>query len=128
MPRIRKGDFVEVISGNERGKRGRVLRIIRDKDRVVVQGVNLRWKHMRKSQQNPQGGRLRREMPVHLSNVMIYDEEKGARTRVAFETVEGRKRRIGQRTGVEIGAAAAGATRKAKKKASGKKTKEAGEE
>jgi large subunit ribosomal protein L24 len=128
MPRIRKGDFVEVISGNERGKRGRVLRIIRDKERVVVQGVNLRWKHMRKSQQNPQGGRLRREMPVHLSNVMIYDEEKGARTRVAFEVIDGKKLRIGRRTGTEIGASTAGANKKAKKKASGKKTKEAGED
>ncbi|MHC4340944.1 MAG: 50S ribosomal protein L24 [Planctomycetota bacterium] len=128
MPRIRKGDFVEVISGNERGKRGRVLRIIRDKNRVVVQGVNLRWKHMRKSQQNPQGGRLRREMPVHLSNVMIYDEEKGTRTRVAFEIIDGKKQRVGRRTGTEIGASTAGAQKKAKKKASSKKSKEAGEE
>ncbi|MHC4224419.1 MAG: 50S ribosomal protein L24 [Planctomycetota bacterium] len=101
MPRIRKGDFVEVISGNERGKRGRVLRIIRDKNRVVVQGVNLRWKHMRKSQQNPQGG---------------------------FEIIDGKKQRVGRRTGTEIGASTAGAQKKAKKKASSKKSKEAGEE
>ena len=128
MPRIRKGDFVEVISGNERGKRGRVLRIIRDKERAVVQGVNLRWKHMRKSQQNPQGGRLRREMPVHLSNVMIYDEEKGARTRVGFEFVDGKKLRVGRRTGTEISASTAGTKKKAKKRASAKKAEEAGEE
>ena len=119
MARIRKGDMVEVISGNDRGKRGRVLRVIPDKNRIVVQGVNLRWKHMRKSQQNPQGGRVRRETPIHLSNVMFYDEAEAVRTRLGAAEVGGRKVRVGRRTGKEIGATAAG---KAKKKASGEES------
>ena len=84
MARIRKNDMVEMIAGNDSGVRGRVLRVIPSKSRLVVQGVNLRWKHLRKSQQNPQGGRVRRETPVHISNVMLYDAEAGVRTRVGF--------------------------------------------
>ena len=62
MPaRIRKGDLVAVISGEDRGKRGKVLRVIPETGKVVVEGVNLVTKHMRKSQQNPQGGRVHRE-------------------------------------------------------------------
>lgn len=121
MARIRKGDMVEVIGGNDRGKRGRVLRVIPDKNRVVVQGVNLRWKHMRKSQQAPQGGRMRREMPIHASNVMIFDETSGARTRVGFRVVDGKKVRIARRTGKEIGVPAEKAP--APKKKAKKKTK-----
>lgn len=126
MPRIRKGDFVEVISGNDRGKRGRVLRVIPDKDRVVVQGVNLRWKHLRKSQQNPQGGRVRRETAVNVSNVMIYDEEQATRTRVGMSVVGGKKVRVGRKTGREIGAGAPAKPKAAatKKKAAKKKKDE----
>ena len=113
MARIRKGDMVEVLSGNDRGKRGRVLRVIPDKNRIVVQGVNLRWKHLRKSQQSPQGGRVRREMPIHISNAMFFDEEEAVRTRLGSGEVGGRKVRVGRRTGKEIGAVARG---KAKKK------------
>jgi large subunit ribosomal protein L24 len=105
MARIRKDDFVEVISGNDAGKRGRVLRVIPDKHRVVVQGVNLRWKHLRKSQQNPQGGRVRRETAVHISNVMIYDEEAAIRTRVGYALADGKKVRVGLKTGQRIGPA-----------------------
>lgn len=113
MARIRKGDMVEVLSGNDRGKRGRVLRVVRDKGRVVVEGVNVRWRHMRKSQQAPQGGRMRREMPIDASNVMLFDEAAATRTRVGFRVVDGRKVRVGRRTGTEIGAAAPQAKKKA---------------
>jgi large subunit ribosomal protein L24 len=106
MERIRKGDMVEVLSGNDRGKRGRVLRVARDKGRLVVEGVNVRWKHMRKSQQTPQGGRIQREMPIHECKVMLYDEAAGTRTRVGFQRVDGRKVRMGRKTGKEIGTAA----------------------
>ncbi len=107
MARIRKNDTVEVISGNDAGVRGRVLRMIPSKSRVVVQGVNLRWKHLRKSQQNPQGGRVRREAPLHISNVMLYDTEAGMRTRVGFLIIDGKKTRIARKTGKAIGAAPA---------------------
>ena len=124
--RIRKDDFVEIISGNDRGKRGRVLRVIPDKTRVVVQGINLRWKHLRKSQQHPQGARLRREIPIHLSNVMIYDEARETRTRIGYEMKDGKKVRVGRKTGAVIGVAAPAATKKtAKKKASKEPSKKA---
>ena len=122
MARIRKDDLVEVIAGNSAGTRGRVLRVIPDKNRLVVQGVNLRWKHLRKSQQNPQGGRVQRETAVHISNVMLYDEEAGGRTRVGFKVVDGKKVRIARKTGGEIGTAPAKAAEKPAKKKAAKKT------
>ncbi len=128
MARIRKNDTVEVISGNDAGVRGRVLRVIPSKSRVVIQGVNLRWKHLRKSQQNPQGGRVRRETPLHISNVMLYDLEAGMRTRVGFLVIDGKKTRIARKTGKKIGAAPAkpaaekATKKKATKKKAGKKT------
>ena len=117
--RIRKGDLVEVISGNDRGTRGKVLRVIPKRNRLVVQGINLRWKHMRKSQQAPQGGRVRREVPVHMSNVMLYDESAGRRTRLGSEVVDGKKTRIARVTGKEAGTAPP-AKEKAEKKAPAK--------
>jgi large subunit ribosomal protein L24 len=107
MGRIRKGDLVEVITGNDRGKRGRVLRVIPERDRLVVEGINVRWKHMRKSPKAPQGGRLRREMPLHRSNVMLYDEAAGVRSRLGSRMVEGKKVRVLRKTGQPVGAAAA---------------------
>lgn len=68
---IRSGDTVEVITGNDRGVRGKVLKINRDKGKVVVEGVNRVFKHVRRSQRNPQGGRLSKEMPIQLSNVQL---------------------------------------------------------
>ena len=117
MARLHKNDFVEVITGNDKGKRGRVLRVIPDKQRVVVEGVNLRWRHMRKSQQMPKGGRIRKEMPIQVSNVMIYDEGVEQRTRVGYRIDKGKKVRVGRKTGTDVGAAS---EKKAKAKAKGK--------
>ena len=102
MPHIRTGDMVEVISGNDRGKRGRVLRVDRDNDRVVIQGINLRWKHMRKSQQSPQGGRIRKEIPIHVSNVMLVDEAADTRSRVGSAVKDGKKVRVAVKSGEQI--------------------------
>ena len=125
MAKLHKNDFVEVITGNDKGKRGRVLRVIPDKQRIVVEGVNLRWRHMRKSQQLPQGGRIRKEMPIQVSNVMIYDEGAELRTRVSYRIEKGKKIRVGRKTGTEIGVASEKkATAKAKGRAKDKdKTK-----
>ncbi|MEM8883677.1 MAG: 50S ribosomal protein L24 [Planctomycetota bacterium] len=116
---MRKDDLVEVIAGNDRGKRGRVLKVIPKKERVLIQGVNLRWKHMRKSQQSPQGGRVRKEIPVHVSNVMLVDESIDARTRVSAGVIDGKKVRISRKSGKEIGTAPVETTKteKASKKA-----------
>jgi large subunit ribosomal protein L24 len=106
--RIRKGDLVAVISGNDRGKRGRVLRIIRENGRLVVEGVNLRFKHLRRSQQNPKGGRVRREMPIHASNVQPVDSETRRPTRVAISVADGRRVRVGRRSGKPLEGARGG--------------------
>ncbi len=68
---VRRGDTVEVVAGNARGVRGRILRAVPAKERVVVEGVNLVWKHVARSRQHPQGGRIQIEAPVHVSNVML---------------------------------------------------------
>lgn len=68
---VRRGDTVEVIAGNARGARGRVLRAIPEKGRIVVEGVNLVWKHIRPRREHPRGGRIQIEAPINVSNVML---------------------------------------------------------
>lgn len=80
--RVRKDDIVEVIAGDYKGARGKVLRVLPDKDRVVVEGVNLVYRHVRRSRRHPQGGRIRREAPIHISNVQPVDPKTGRGTRV----------------------------------------------
>ena len=82
MGRIVKGDTVLVVSGDDRGKTGRVLKVLHEKQRVLVEGVNFIKRHTRPTQQNPQGGIVEREAPVHLSNVMPYDPKSQRGTRV----------------------------------------------
>ncbi|MBM3263871.1 MAG: 50S ribosomal protein L24 [candidate division Zixibacteria bacterium] len=71
---VKKGDTVEVISGDNRGRRGRVLRTIPEKNRVLVEGVNFIIRHTRPSPRNTQGGRMQREAPIHASNVKVVSE------------------------------------------------------
>ena len=80
--RIRKDDLVEVIAGKDRGVRGRVLRILREVDRVIVEGVNQVTRHQRPTPASPEGGLFRREAPIHVSNVMPVDTKADKRTRV----------------------------------------------
>ena len=75
------------LSGADKGKTGKVLRILTGKDRVVVEGVNRVWKHVRPNQRNPQGGRIQKDAPIHLSNVMPLDPTTGKGTRVKFAEV-----------------------------------------
>jgi large subunit ribosomal protein L24 len=102
MPRhIRKGDIVIVTAGNEKGATGEVLRVLPDADRAVVQGVNIRVKHLKPSQANPKGGLLRREMPIHISNISPVVD--GKPTRVRFETrSDGTKVRVAVRNGKSL--------------------------
>ncbi len=79
---VKKNDEVVVITGTERGKRGKILRVLRDKQRVVIEGVRLIKKHMRKSQQHPNGAIVELEGSIHVSNVMLatrYDERRARR-------------------------------------------------
>jgi len=79
---IRKDDVVEVIAGDDKGTRGKVLRVLREKNQVVVEAVNRVYRHLRPSKRNPQGGRLSKEMPVNASNVMFVDPSTNKPTRV----------------------------------------------
>ena len=98
---IKKGDMVIVTAGNDRGATGEVLRILTKTDRVVVQGVNLRSKHLKPSQANPQGGIVRREMPIHVSNVSPVVDGKPTRVRWQVRP-DGAKVRVAVRGGKEL--------------------------
>jgi large subunit ribosomal protein L24 len=102
MPRhVKKGDSVIVTAGNDRGVVGEVLAILTKRDRVLVKGVNIRTKHIKPTQQNPRGGVLRREMPIHISNVSPVVDGKPSRVR--FETRKsGAKVRVAARGGKEL--------------------------
>jgi large subunit ribosomal protein L24 len=101
---IKTGDTVVVIAGADKGTTGKVLRVLTDKDRVVVEGVNRVWKHVRPSQRNPQGGRIQKNAPIHVSNVMPLDPTSNKGTRVRFEDRDGRKHRIAVKSGADLGA------------------------
>lgn len=101
--RIVKGDRVRVIRGNYRDSEGTVLRVLRDEDRVVVEGVNRRKRHERPTQANPEGGIITFEAPIHISNVMLVDPASGeaSRTRLRIEA-DGTKERIAAKSGNPI--------------------------
>ena len=97
---VRKGDTVMVVAGKERGKRGRVLRVIPEKNRVVVERVNMIKKHQRPTQRLRQGGIIEREGSIHLSNVMLLDPTSGKPTRVGMRALsDGKKARVARKSG-----------------------------
>jgi len=85
---VRKGDMVAVISGNDKGKQGKILRVVTESDRVVVEGVNIRTKHEKPNQANPQGARVKIELPIHISNVMPLDPKTNEPTRIGRKQIE----------------------------------------
>ena len=98
--KVRKGDEVLIISGDDRGKRGKVLKVLRDRNRVIVEGINFIRRHTRPSQSNPQGGIVQREAPVHASNVMLVDPKSGRPTRVGTRVHEdGTRDRVARKSG-----------------------------
>src|SRR5215813_5462132 len=104
MPaRIKKDDVVFVRSGDDRGRTGKVLRIIPDRQMVVVEGINVVWKHLKPTQQAPRGGRIRKEAPIHISKVQPVDPKTGKGTRVKYSTTNGEKKRIAVKTGSDLG-------------------------
>ena len=102
MTRLKKGDRVVVIAGSDRGKTGRLLAVDPRKSQVLVEGVNMKWKHVRKSQQNPQGGRTQREYPLHASNVAYWDEQAGKGVRLGATLEGGKKRRVARPSGKSL--------------------------
>ena len=96
--KIRKDDMVEIIAGKDKGKRGNVIRIIRDKDRVIVSGANLVKKAMKKRSQQDRGGIVEVEAPLHISNVMIVCKKCGP-TRIGYKLDGDKKIRVCRKCG-----------------------------
>ena len=102
--RIKKGDEVIVRGGKDKGAKGNVLKVLRDKERVIVQGVNMIKRHTRPSGASP-GGIIEREASIHVSNVACIDPKTGLPTRVGYRTLDdGRKVRFAKRSGEVIDA------------------------
>lgn len=99
---VKKGDNVVVISGKDKGKKGVILESFPKKDRVLVEGVNIVKKHAKPSQENPQGGIINREAPIHVSNVMPLDPKSGEPTRVGYKVVDGTKVRVAKKSGEQL--------------------------
>ena len=97
---IRKGDTVQVISGNSKGKTGKVLEILLEKDRAIVEGVNMITKHVKPSATNPEGGINKTEAPIHVSNLMVVNPANGEPTRIGRKVNdEGKLQRYSKKTG-----------------------------
>ena len=99
---IKKGDTVFVNAGNDKGKTGKVLEVLRDKDRVIVEGINMVSKHTKPNAKQPQGGIVKQEGSIHISNVQLVDPKTGAPTRIGYKIEDGKKVRIAKKSGEEI--------------------------
>ncbi len=99
---IKKGDTVYVNAGNDKGKTGKVLEVIRSKDRVIVEGINMVSKHTKPNPKNPQGGIVKQEAGIHISNLQLVDPAKGGPTRIGYKFVDGKKIRYAKKSGEEI--------------------------
>ena len=108
---IRRNDVVEVITGDHKGERGKVLRVDSERGLVVVEGVNMVYRHVRPSRRNPQGGRIRKEAPIHVSNVLPLDSKLGRGSRVRTETEYDSDGRIVSKRRVTVGGTLLGEVR-----------------
>ena len=100
---IKKDDTVIVLTGEDKGKTGKVLKVLVDKNRAIVEGINIVSKSAKPSAKNPQGGIVKMEAPIHISNLSLIDPKSGKATRVAIKkTDDGKKVRIAKKSGEEI--------------------------
>jgi len=107
---VKVGDVVQIIKGKDRPQTaderkqpsGKILRVDREKDRVIVEGRNMVWKHLRKTEQNPQGGRQQREAPIPVANVMLWNDQAGKPERVHYKRKDGKKIRYFKSTNTAI--------------------------
>ena len=99
---IKKGDTVYVNAGNDKGKTGKVLEVIPSKDRAIVEGINIVSKHTKPSPKHPQGGIVKQEASVHISNLQVVDPKTGKATRIGRKVVDGKKVRFAKKSGEEI--------------------------
>ena len=101
MSNLKKNDTVKVISGKAKGKTGRILRVLTDKDRAVVEGLNLVKKHQRPSQQDQKGGIVEREAAIHISNLMLVNKSNEP-VKVTRRVVDGKRVRVEKKTGKAV--------------------------
>ena len=100
---IKKNDTVVVLAGEDKGKTGKVLKVLVEKNRALVEGVNMVSKSTKPSAKNPQGGIVKKEAPIHISNLSLVDPKSGKATRVGIKVTEdGKKVRIAKKSGEEI--------------------------
>jgi large subunit ribosomal protein L24 len=100
--KIKKGDKVVILAGRDKGQKGEILKVLREENRVVVQGINMVTKHSKPTQVSA-GGKERKELPIHISNVAIADPKGGKATRVGFKTLkDGKKVRFARKSGETI--------------------------
>ena len=99
--RLKSGMNVRVVSGNHKGKEGKILKVIKDKNRIIIEGVNLIKKHTRPTQDNPKGGIVEKECSIHISNVMYV--HNNTPTRIGYKSLDdGSKVRVALKNGEEI--------------------------
>src|SRR5690606_387039 len=92
--KIKSGDTVKVVAGDHKGSEGKVLKVDREKNKAIVEGVNVVSKHEKPSAKNPQGGIVKKEAFIHVSNLSLIDPKSGETTRVGYEVKDGKKVRV----------------------------------
>ena len=101
--KIKKNDTVNVLTGEDKGKTGKVLKVLKDEQRAIVEGINMVNKSTKPNAKNPQGGFVKQEASIHISNISLIDPKSGKATRVAIQKKEdGKKVRIAKKSGEEI--------------------------
>ncbi|SEP96126.1 50S ribosomal protein L24 [Flavobacterium urocaniciphilum] len=96
--KIKSGDLVRVIAGDHKGQEGKVLRVLRDKNKAVVEGLNMVSKHTKPSAKNPQGGIVKKEAPIHISNLALVDAKSKSVTKVGYRTEGDKKVRFSKKS------------------------------
>jgi len=96
--KIKSGDNVVVTAGDHKGSEGRVMLVLRDKNKAIVEGVNMVSKHEKPSANNPQGGIVEKEAPIHISNLSLIDPKSGEATRVGYKIEDGKKLRFSKKS------------------------------
>ena len=96
--KIKTGDTVKVVAGDHKGEEGKVLKVDREKDKAIVEGVNKVSKHTKPSATNPQGGIVEKEAAIHISNLSLLDPKSGETTRVGYEVRDGKKVRFSKKS------------------------------
>jgi large subunit ribosomal protein L24 len=100
--KIRKGDTVKVVAGESKNVEGKVLEVYKETNKALVEGVNMIKKHQKPNAQNPQGGIIEKEAPIHISNLALVDPKSGETTKVGVKYEEGKKVRIAKKSGEVI--------------------------